>query len=202
MVLNAQNANGADIPIMDIHNEMLVREIMSKDIFDIEVTASVLDVAMKMACNGTGSIIITEDGESVGIITERDIITKTVVRNVLPADMKARDIMSYPIIATKPTTNTIEAAEIMVKSNIRRLAVMESGKLTGMITDRDIIAIAPGLNTILEGLIELHHEGSFQKEQELERGICQRCGTFVDMLTDVNGLMLCDDCKEDEGYYD
>ena len=55
---------------------------------------------------------------------------------------------------------------------------------------------------ILEGMIELHHENNIQYEPEFERGICQRCGTLVDSLTDVNGLMLCEDCKEEEGYYD
>ncbi len=202
MVLNTQHEKGTGFSIMDIHNEILVREVMSKEIFDIELTATVLEVAKMMADNDTGSIIITKEGASVGIITEYDVITKTVVRNVLPADMKAMDIMSYPIITTKPITNIIEAAEIMVRSNIRRLVVMENDTISGMVTDRDIIAIAPGLNTILEGLIELHHEENFSGEQELERGICQRCGIFVDSLSDVNGLMLCDDCKEDEGYYD
>nr|WP_321496929.1 CBS domain-containing protein [uncultured Methanolobus sp.] len=202
MVLNVHDDMETDVSIMEIENEMSVREIMSKDTFDIDTTASVLDVASRMAENGTGSIIVTENGDSIGIITEHDIMVKTVARNVLPSEMTAAEIMSSPIIATKPTTNIIEAAEMMVKSEIRRLAVMEGDKIVGMITDRDILAIAPGLNTILEGLIELHHENNIHKEPELERGICQRCGALVDSLTDVNGLMLCEDCKEEEGYYD
>ena len=202
MVLKVQDDMETDISIMEIQNEMSAREIMSKNIFGIDITASVLDVARKMAENDTGSIIVDEDGDSVGIITEHDIITKTVVRNVLPAEMTAREIMSTPIIAINPATNIIEAAEMMVKSKIRRLAVTEGDQIVGMVTDRDIIAIAPGLNTILEGLIELHHENNVHQESELERGICQRCGAFVDSLTNVNELMLCEDCKEEEGYYD
>ncbi len=202
MVLNVNNDMETDVSIMEIQNEMLVKEIMSKNIFDIDVTASVLDVAEKMAKSDTGSIIVIEDGDNVGIITEHDIITKTVVKNILPSKMSAREVMSSPIIAIKPSTNIIEAAEMMVRSNIRRLAVMEGDTIVGMVTDRDILAIAPGLNTILEGLIQLHHENNYCQEPELERGICQRCGAFVDNLTDVNGLMLCEDCKEEEGYYD
>jgi len=202
VVLSVQNDMETDTSILEIQNEMLVREIMSKDLFDIDVTASVLAVARKMVESDTGSIIVTEDGDIIGIITEHDIITKTVAKNVLPSEMTAKDIMSSPIIATKSSTNIIEAAEMMVKSNIRRLAVMEGDVIEGMITDRDIIAIAPGLTTILEGLIELHHENNIHKEPEFERGICQRCGTLVDNLMDVNGLMLCEDCKEEEGYYD
>jgi signal-transduction protein with cAMP-binding, CBS, and nucleotidyltransferase domain len=202
MVLNVHDDMETDVSIMEIENEMSVREIMSKDTFDIDTTASVLDVANKMVENGTGSIIVTDDGDSIGIITEHDILVKTVAKNVLPSEMTAEKIMSSPIIATKPTTNIIQAAEMMVKSDIRRLAVMEGDKIVGMITDRDILAIAPGLNTILEEMIELHHENNIQHEPELERGICQRCATLVDSLTNVNGLMLCEDCKEEEGYYD
>ncbi|MEZ5334284.1 MAG: CBS domain-containing protein [Methanolobus sp.] len=202
MVLSVQNNMETDISIQEIQNEMLVKEIMSKDIFDIDITTSVLEAARKIADSYSGSLIVKEDGDSIGIITEHDIITKTVVKNVLPSEMTAGEIMSSPIIATKPSTNIIEAAEMMVKSNIRRLAVMENVTIVGMITDRDIIAIAPGLTTILEGLIELNHENNIRHETELERGICQRCGALVDSLADVNGLMLCEDCKEEEGYYD
>ncbi|SFM73057.1 CBS domain-containing protein [Methanolobus profundi] len=202
MVLSIQNDMQADVSILEIQNEMLVRETMSKDIFGIDITSSVLEVARTMMENDTGSIIVKEDGDSTGIITEHDVIAKTVVKNVLPSEMTAREIMSSPIIAIKPSTSIIEAAEMMVRSNIRRLAVMEGDSIVGMITDRDIIAIAPGLTTILEELIELHHENNIQQETELERGICQSCGKLVDSPMNVNGLMLCEDCKEEEGYYD
>lgn len=202
MVLKVQDDMETDISIMEMHNEMSVKEIMSKHIICMDGTASVLDVAKKMAEKDTGSIIVNEDGDSTGIITESDIITKTVARNALPAEMTAREIMSTPIIATKPTTNMIEAAEMMVRSEIRRLAVMEGDKIIGMVTDRDIIAIAPGLNTILKGMIELHHENNYTQHQELGRGICQRCGAFVDSLTNVNESILCEGCKDEEGYYD
>lgn len=202
MVLNNHNDMKTDSSILEIKNDMLVRETMSKNIVGIDAAANVLEVARKMAENDTDSIIVKDDADSIGIITEHDIIIKTVIRNILPAEMLAREIMSSPIISIKPSTNIIEAAEMMVRYNIRRLAVMEGDQIAGMITDRDIIGIAPGLTTILEGLIELHHEDDVRQEQELERGICQRCSTFVDNLADVNGLMLCEDCKEDEGYYD
>lgn len=202
MVLNVQNDKETDFSMMGSQNEIPAREIMSKEIFDIDVASNVLEVARKMAENDTGSIIVNENGNNIGIITEHDIITKTVIKNILPAEMTAREIMSFPIIATKPSTSIIDAAEMMARSNIRRLAVMDNEQIVGMITDRDIIAIAPGLNTILEGLIELNHESDFHPKQEFERGICQRCGALVEDLTEINGLMLCEDCKEDEGYYD
>ncbi|WP_235856323.1 CBS domain-containing protein [Methanolobus halotolerans] len=202
MVLNAQRDLETDVSIREIQNGMAVKEAMTKEIFVMNADASVLEVAREMADNNADNVIVVEDGDSVGIITENDIVSKTVVRNILPAEILARDIMSSPIISIKPSTGIIEAAELMIKSDIRRLAVMEGNLILGMITDRDILSISPGLNTILVNLIEMNRERDFLQETAVERGICQRCGALADNLTEVNGVPMCEDCREEEGYYD
>lgn len=200
MVLYVQNNMESNLP--EIRKDMLVKDTMSRNFSGVDSHSTVLEAARKIARSNTDSVIVTQNGDSLGIITGHDIIVKTVIKNVLPSEMTAGEIMSSPIITAKPSTDIIEAAEMMVKYNIRRLAVMENDSIVGMITDRDILAIAPGLTAILEGLIELNNENNICKETDIERGICQRCGALVDNLTAVNGLMLCEDCKEEEGYYD
>jgi len=202
MVVNVERDLKANISVEEIHNGILVKELMSKNIFAIDQNASVLMVAKEMVGHDLGSIIISRGAESVGIITERDILFKTVVKNVLPGDMVCKDIMSSPIISTKPSMGIIEAMELMVKCNIRRLAVMEDDHIVGILTDKDIMGIAPGLNTILEDLIELNRTEDLIDEKQSERGICQRCGALNDDLLFQNGRMMCEDCREDEGYYD
>ena len=202
MVVNVERDFETNISVEEIHNGILVREIMSKNVFVIDANASVLDVAREMTERKVGSIIITDDGGSVGIITEQDILFKTVVRNVLPSDVACRDIMSTPIISVRPSMGVIEATELMVRCNIRRLPVMEDDHIVGILTDRDIMTVAPGLNTILENLIELHYAGNVTEEKMMERGICQRCGKLRDELIYQNGRMMCEDCREEEGYYD
>ncbi len=202
MVVNIERDSKANISIEEIHSGILVKEVMSKDVFAIDLNASVLMVAKEMEDHDVGSIIISNGKESVGIITERDILFKTVVKNVLPGDVICKDIMSSPIISTNPTMGVIEAMELMVKCDIRRLAVMEDGYIVGILTDKDIMSVAPGLNTILEDLIELNRTDELIDETESERGICQRCGAFTEGLVYQNGRMMCEDCREDEGYYD
>ncbi|MCC7575717.1 MAG: CBS domain-containing protein [Methanomethylovorans sp.] len=202
MVLGAQWDVETDTSINEIRKEMSVREVMTSNVVVANINSSVLEIAREMINQNVGSVIITDDGDPVGIITETDIISKVVVNNMMPSTIMAGKIMSSPIIATKPSTNVIEAAEQMTRCNIRRLAVIDGGRMVGIITDRDILTISPGLNTILESLIELHRdEDNFVEESGIERGICQRCGAYTD-LTLMNGLMLCEDCKEEEGYYD
>ncbi|MGB3908516.1 MAG: CBS domain-containing protein [Methanomethylovorans sp.] len=203
MVLGAQWNLGTDTSINKVRKEMSVREIMTSSVVVANINSSVLEIAQEMISQKVGSVIITDnDDNPVGIITETDIISKVVINNMVPSTVMAGTIMSSPIIATKPSTGVIEAAEQMTRCNIRRLAVKDGDKIVAIITDRDILTISPSLNTILESLIELHRdENSFVDESGIERGICQRCGAYTD-LTLMNGLMLCEDCKEEEGYYD
>lgn len=202
MVVNVERDSKANISIEEIHSGILVKEVMSKDIFAIDISASILMVAKEMVDHDVGSIIINSGGESVGIITERDILFKTVVKNILPGDMVCKDIMSSPIISTRPSMGIIEAMKLMVKCDIRRLAVMEDGCIVGILTDKDIMSVAPGLNTILEDLIELNRTDDLIDGTEREHGICQRCGALTEGLVYQNGRMMCEDCREDEGYYD
>ncbi|AGB50562.1 putative signal-transduction protein containing cAMP-binding and CBS domains [Methanomethylovorans hollandica DSM 15978] len=202
MVLGAQWDLETDASIDEIRKEMSVHEVMTSKLVVANINSSVLEIAREMISQNVGSVIITDDIGPVGIITETDIISKVVINNMMPGTVMAGQIMSSPIIATKPSTNVIEAAEQMTRCNIRRLAVIDGDRIVGIITDRDILIVSPGLNTILESLIELHRdENNFVEESGIERGICQRCGAYTD-LTQMNGLMICEDCKEEEGYYD
>lgn len=184
-------------------NDIVVREIMTQDVFILDITSTALEAAQAMKENNIGSLIVSKDGNPVGIITERDIVHKVMAKDVKPSTMLAEEIMSSPIITVRSSTDVIKASEMMVKSGIRRLAVTNADdKINGIVTDRDILTVAPGLNTILEDLIEMNREHDIPETTEFGRGICQRCNSYVDSLSIVNGLMLCEDCKEEEGYYD
>jgi CBS domain-containing protein len=202
MVIGTKWDVGADGTANQFPNDIVLREIMTQEVFILDITSTALEAAQAMKDKNIGSLIVSKDGNPVGIITERDIVHKVMAKDVKPSTMLAEKIMSSPIITVKSSTDVIKASEIMVKSGIRRLAITDDDKITGIVTDRDILTVAPGLNTILEDLIEMNREQDFPETTEFGRGICQRCDSYVDSLSPVNGLMLCEDCKEDEGYYD
>lgn len=197
MVLQDKNSS-----FQGIESEIPISEIMNQRVVELEVSSTVLEVASAMMENNVGSIILKKDEEAVGIITERDIVGKVTTKDATPSSITAGEIMSSPIISAEPASSVIDASKIMVKSNIRRLAVAKGGDIVGIITDRDILSISPVLNTILENLIEMNEETSLPEGGETGRGICQRCGAYVDVLTETGGLMLCEDCMDDEGYFD
>lgn len=200
--MNARKDLGTDVSIKEMQNVISVKELMTRDIIFVEAQASILEVAMHMTEHNVDSVVVKRENAIAGIITEKDIVSKTTAKNMLPAEVRACEIMSSPIISIRPSTGVIEAAKHMLRSDIRRLAVMDGDAIQGMITYKDIMAISPGLNTILQNLIELHRERELLKVTDVERGICQRCGSMSDYLIEVNGLNLCEDCCEEEGYYD
>jgi len=198
MVLVTKGDIEADGSIKETLKDVTVHEIMTKDVFILDVTSTALEVAKAMDEQNIDSVIITKYGEATGIITERDMVCKVMVKDAMPHTVNAEEIMSSPILTVKPNTGAIKASEMMVKFHIRRLAVTDGKAIVGLVTDRDILAVAPGLNTILEDLIEINREQDVVETIDIERGVCQRCGSHVDDLNQFNGLILCEDCREEE----
>lgn len=103
--------------------------------------ASVLDAARRMNDLRIGSLVVTDAEQVIGIITERDILTKIVAACVDPAATKVRAVMSSPVACCKANTTAAECRGVMTRRRIRHLpAVDEQGRLIGIITSGDLMA--------------------------------------------------------------
>jgi CBS domain-containing protein len=116
-----------------------VRDIMTKNVVKSDKDSTIYDLARLMDQNRIGCIVIAEDDKPIGIVTERDIITKCLAKEMNPREVKAKDIMSSPVITIEPDAEMLEAAKVMVSRMIRRLPVVENNKLVGIITTSDMI---------------------------------------------------------------
>jgi len=116
-----------------------VRHIMTKNIISVKNSASVVEAASVMVENDIGSIVVTKDGNPVGIITEKDIVKECCAKKLCGADLKVEEIMSAPLITIDANASLGEAAMSMSDNRIRRLLVMEKGKIVGIITERDVL---------------------------------------------------------------
>ena len=116
-----------------------VQDLMSSPVITVILTETMKEVATIMSKNDIGSIVVTGSKEKlVGIITERDIVTRLTALNRLPSQVKVEDVMSSPVITIAPDKDIKEAAMSMKEHGIRRLVVVERGKVIGIITSRDI----------------------------------------------------------------
>lgn len=119
---------------------MDITDIMSRDLAKIDVEETVRTAANTMSDKGIGSIFADQDGILVGVITERDLLTKIVATGRDPQHTKVKDIMAFPLI-TVPADYTIDdVIYLMATLKIRHVAVEEDGTAVGVITARDIIA--------------------------------------------------------------
>jgi len=129
-----------------------VRNTMTKDIVSVRATDGVNDAMKLMVEKNIGSVVVTEGGEMVGIVTERDVLRKCCPQAECDV-MKARDVMSSPLVTIDGGAALGEAADLMAEKRIRRLLVTEGGKICGIITERDVMrATLDVFKTLSEGL--------------------------------------------------
>lgn len=116
----------------------VVSEIMARDVVTVDPEEPVEAAVRAMVAHDIGSVVVTRVGAALGVFTERDLL-----RRILDEpDLLARQVgsvMSQPAVATEPGTQIVEAFELMTSKGIRRLPVVEDGKLVGIVTERDLL---------------------------------------------------------------
>ena len=123
---------------------------MIKEVISIDLEASVKDAANMMAQNEIGSLVVTEKSKLVGIITERDLLSRVLATGKNAEATMVKAIMSKPLIFGNPEMNADEAARFMVNKKIKKLPVVEGGRLIGMMTLTDLCTVQPELAKVIE----------------------------------------------------
>ena len=179
-----------------------VRDVMSSPVITVEEDDTVDKVAKLMDEYKIGSVVVVGGhGEPVGVITERDIVRSVVAKDKLPSEVKAKEIMSKPLITIGADEDIKEAARKMAKFDIRRLIVMHKGKMVGIVSSRDLLMAMPDLIDIM---VERYRAGLVKPMAEEEEavplaGYCDMCGRWSDTLVEVNGQFLCEECRAELG---
>ena len=128
--------------LRDLSRYKEVKDIMSKDVVTITPEASMAEAAEIMGEKHIGSLIVTKYNTPVGIVTERDFLSKVLALEKNPEQEKVEAIMSYPLTTIGPAAKIKEAAQMMMHKK-SRLGVFESGRLVGVITASDLIRSLP-----------------------------------------------------------
>jgi len=136
---------------------VLVRDIMTKEVKVVRPDTSIKEVVATLTKFDIGSIIVVQGDRPVGIITERDILTRMIEPSLAPETMMARQVMTSPLITISDTASIEEAARLMAKKKAKRLPVMSNGKLVGMLTFTDIVFKVPTMLAVLEELVRPYH---------------------------------------------
>jgi CBS domain-containing protein len=117
---------------------MKVRDVMTSSVDWVTPETAVVEVAQLMKKDDVGSIPICKDNSLIGMITDRDIVLKVVAAGGNIRNISAKDIMSTDIISVSADQDVHEAANLMSKYQVRRLPVLEKGKLMGILAIGDL----------------------------------------------------------------
>ena len=100
---------------------------------------SVLEAIGMMSQANIGALVIEEDGQPVGIFTERDYLRKIALEGRSSRETLIEDVMSAPLITVEPSESTRVAMETMTERRCRHLVVVEGGKMVGILSLGDLV---------------------------------------------------------------
>lgn len=137
---------------------MLVKDVMKREVIAINPDISIREASKVMSQHNIGSLLVLEDEKLVGILTERDVLN-LVAKGENLDEVKVKDVMSRDVITIESDKKIEDAVDLMLKHKIKKLPVMESGKIVGIITTSDIIVAEPKLIEAIASLISLRIPG-------------------------------------------
>lgn len=119
-------------------SDILVKDVMTESIISVDPQTTVFQIANMMQKGGIGAVLVKKDGQPAGIITDRDFAVKIAV-NHHPTDTPVEKVASYPLQTINYNESILTAAEQMTTKKIRKLAVVNDGKVVGIITSTDLV---------------------------------------------------------------
>ena len=118
---------------------MQVRNLMKVPVVSITPERSVRDAARLMQDNVIGSVVVQEEGRTVGIMTERDVL-RAVAEGRNPEQTTVADLMTKNVVSAGPNWDVVVAASVMTAHRIRHLVVQEQDRVLGVLSLRDVLS--------------------------------------------------------------
>jgi CBS domain-containing protein len=172
---------------------VLVRDIMNSPVVSASPHDTIKDIAIKMKEERIGSIVVIENEKPVGIVTDWDIVSNAVIKDIKPTMVKASDIMQK-LHTIEGEEGITEAARILRQHNIKRLGVVYKNRLVGIISASDVIAVTPDLVDVISEKAALMR-GEIGRTAGNISGYCDECGEWSDLLQFDEGTFSCEECR-------
>jgi CBS domain-containing protein len=133
---------------------MPIRDLARDTVVGARLETPVAELARQMRGESVGSVVITNGERPVGIVTDRDLTTRVLARDLVPSEQTAEDVMSDSLCTVAPETGFYEAAEVMRENAVRRLPVCTNDdELVGIVTADDLTELLAEESTQLASII-------------------------------------------------
>lgn len=147
---------------------MRVSEVMTNAAVVDQPQDTLAEAARKMWRQQTGSLLVLDGEDLVGIVTERDIL-KAVAGGTSLDHTTIAEVMTKDVITVGPGTSLREAAKVMADRWIRHLPVLDAGKLVGVVSQRDLSGVLAGALNEPDALEQLVEASELVRERRLRR---------------------------------
>ncbi len=118
-----------------------VKDIMVQNVKTVNIEDTVLEAAEIMNRHEIGCVVVKNNGNPVGILTERDILKRVVFKKRDPAITKTHEVMSKPLVTIKPHRAITTAVKLMIRKKIKKLVVVNADHLIGILSLTDLIPL-------------------------------------------------------------
>jgi len=117
---------------------MKIRKIMVKKVKTVPMDATVQKAVKIMNKNRISCLVVTYDKGIAGILTERDLLERVLVKGKDPKETKVSEIMTRQVLVGKPTMELVEASNLMFEKKVKKLPILEKNRLVGIVTLTDL----------------------------------------------------------------
>jgi CBS domain-containing protein len=122
-----------------------LEDIMVRNVVSVKGTMTIENAVKLMNDHDIGSLVVVERGKPVGIVTERDMLTRVLLTSIDPKKTKVSKVMSQPLIVGTTQMKLEEAVRLMIEHKIKKLPVTQDGNLVGLMTLTDVLHFQPQL---------------------------------------------------------
>jgi len=109
------------------------------NVVTLKPTDTIKKAADLMNLHGISSLIVVDSDKPVGIVTERDMLNRVLNKSVITTKAKVMDVMTMPVVTASPNMRAGDAAKLMLERNIKKLPIIEDGKLVGLVSLTDLL---------------------------------------------------------------
>jgi len=175
-----------------------VGDLMTRNFIFTNSEANLLECTRLMVKKRVGSLLIKDSDKLKGFLTRKDILWAIVKKSKSDLkNIKVKDLMKRKIVTIRPSEDITEAMRRFKRKKVRRLPVVEKGKLIGLLTMKDVLKIDPGLFQMIAETIKIKEETEKLNRSNIvaprKQGICEECGEY-EILYHDEAQWLCENC--------
>jgi CBS domain-containing protein len=180
-----------------MNGDVTVRDVMAREYVGVSESDPVLDTVALLLEEAEECAVVLRGSEPVGLFTERDVL-ELLVDGQDPDGTSVGEAMTPAPDTVSPDYTVSEAANIVSAGDARRLLVVEEGEVLGVLTEHDLLEAATieQVSASAEPTETAVAVGESQGQEYSAQSICEACGALTRDLADVNGQLLCANCRD------